>query len=176
MVDRRQKYLRVTKKLLLFVGISLAITVILFSFAFYNTNRFFVSWLVFQCGIIGGFVSIQQRLNAIDKEELDLLAESWASILLIPIYGGIFSLILYIIFLAKLIQGGLFPEFYMPEFSPIVTDNDIHRFLRECYPLTGPDFAKLVFWSFVAGFSERFVPQIISSLTSKAGGKNPDEK
>jgi len=175
MIGKRQKYLRVTKKLLLFVGISLLFTVVLFSIGFYKTDRFFVSWLVFQCGIIGGFVSIQQRLNTIAEDELDLLAESWASILLIPIYGGIFSLLLYVIFLAGLIQGDLFPVFSMPVFSNPVSDFDIHRFLRESYPQTGPDFAKLIFWSFVAGFSERFVPQIINSI-SKSGGKISDEK
>ena len=35
------------------------------------------------------------------------------------------------------------------------------------YPSTGVDFAKLVFWSFVAGFSERLVPQIISKTENK---------
>jgi hypothetical protein len=173
-MEKRQKYLTVTKKLLLFVGISLIITTLIFSLVYFKTGRFFVSWLVFQCGIIGGFVSLQQRLKNIDREELTLLSESWASLLLIPVYGGVFSLLLYVIFLAKVIEGGLFPEFYIPEFSRVVTDTDIQKFLRESYPLTGPDFAKLIFWSFIAGFSERFVPQIIQSITVKTGSGNDD--
>lgn len=168
-MESRHDYLKVTKKLLYFVGISLLITVILFGFVFYKSDRLLVSWLVFQCGIIGGFVSIQQRLNKIDKGELKLLADSWASILLIPIYGGIFALLLYVIFLAQLIEGGLFPEFYIPKFSEPITNSDIQKFIKESYPASGPDFAKLIFWSFVSGFSERFVPQIISSVTTKAG-------
>ena len=38
---------------------------------------------------------------------------------------------------------------------------DLINFLRSTYPATGPDLAKLLFWTFVAGFSERFVPQIL---------------
>jgi hypothetical protein len=35
------------------------------------------------------------------------------------------------------------------------------------------DFAKLLFWCFVAGFSERFVPQIINkTLNGTADRKN----
>ena len=36
--------------------------------------------------------------------------------------------------------------------------------LTKTYQLTGQDLAKFQFWSFVAGFSERFVPQIISNV------------
>lgn len=42
------------------------------------------------------------------------------------------------------------------------------RIFRETYPSSGPDLAKLLFWSFVAGFSERFVPQLISNVTTRA--------
>jgi hypothetical protein len=34
------------------------------------------------------------------------------------------------------------------------------------YPVAGVDFAKLIFWSFLAGFSERLVPQIISKTST----------
>lgn len=123
-----------------------------------------VSWLAFECGIIGGFVSIQQRLKNIESEELLLLSESWATILVIPIYGGIFSLVLYVLFLAGLVQGHLFPVFYIPEFASPPTSENIVAFLTQTYPAQGVDVAKLIFWSFVAGFSERFVPQIINKV------------
>jgi len=35
------------------------------------------------------------------------------------------------------------------------------------YPASGVDFAKLIFWSFIAGFPERLVPQIISNTENK---------
>jgi hypothetical protein len=46
---------------------------------------------------------------------------------------------------------------------------DMKKMLTSTYPVAGVDFAKLIFWSFLAGFFERLVPQIISktSTTSK---------
>ena len=78
---------------------------------------------------------------------------------------------LYVGFLSKLVDGSLFPQFSSTPFStPIPTTEDIRNFFSQTYPSTGPDLAKLLFWSFVAGFSERFVPQILSQ-SEKGGAK-----
>jgi hypothetical protein len=162
--DRQKKIMLVSKRLLIFAGISLGLTIIVFIPTFFYNYHFFISWLCFECGIIGGFVSIQQRLKKIGNDELTLLSESWASILLVPVYGGIFALILYITFLSGLIKGDLFPIFDVHVFNSPVSTADIKRLLTETYPKNGEDFAKFIFWSFVAGFSERFVPQIIKNV------------
>jgi len=123
-----------------------------------------VSWAAFGCGLLGGFVSIQQRLKKIGDEELDLLSQSWFQILLIPVYGGIFAGVLYVAFLSNIVEGPLFPKFVGPPFSqPIPTTSDLRAFFSQTYPASGADLAKFIFWSFVAGFSERFVPQIIET-------------
>jgi hypothetical protein len=165
---RTKNILIVSKRLLIFAGISVLATAALFALTFFFEKRLMISWLAFECGIIGGFVSIQQRLQKIDHEELALLSESWTSILVIPIYSGIFASILYVMFLAGILQGSLFPEFFIQKFSEPPTTKDVFTFLTETYPRQGSDIAKLIFWSFVAGFSERFVPQIINKVTSKA--------
>jgi len=127
-----------------------------------------VSWVAFGCGLLGGFVSIQQRLKLLGDEELESLAKSWFQILLIPIYGGIFSLVLYVAFLSEIVTGTLFPHFSIPAFTaPMPTRDDMIAFLDATFPSSGQDVAKLLFWSFVAGFSERFVPQILEK-TSEA--------
>lgn len=163
--NRTRKLLTISKRLLIFAALSLVATSIVFSIAFFLKERLMISWLVFECGIIGGFVSIQQRLKQIGSEELKLLSESWATILVIPIYGGIFSLVLYTLFLGGLIQGHLFPSFFISEFSIPPSTSDVVSFLTTTYPSQGSDIAKLIFWSFVAGFSERFVPQIIHKVS-----------
>lgn len=142
--------------------------VALFALTFLDNRRLMISWVVFICGIIGGFVSIQQRVKDIKDEELELLCGSWFQILLVPIFGAVFSLILYCIFLAGLLNSDIFPAFYIPSPPSGVPDNDfIVSVLQKTYPLTGRDLAKLIFWSFAAGFTERLVPQIVSNFTSK---------
>lgn len=94
-----------------------------------------------------------------------VLSKSWFQILLIPVYGGIFALVLCLVFLSKIVEGPFFPQFAMAEFSrPVPSTADIRDFFAKTYPATGMDLAKLLFWSFVAGFSERFVPQIIDQV------------
>ena len=163
---RTQRLLIVSKRLVIFAALSLLATTALFAATFLTSDRLMISWLSFECGIIGGFVSIQQRLRNINDEELSLLSHSWAMILVIPIYGGIFALVLYVLFISGLIEGELFPQFYVPAFSMPPTTQDIAEFLRTTYPTSGADFAKLMFWTFVAGFSERLVPQIIQKVSS----------
>lgn len=172
-----KRYLIISKRLLRFVVFSLLATAAVFALSLYFEKRLMISWLVFECGIIGGFVSIQQRLRTLGSEELALLSESWATILVVPIFGGVFAMVLYVLFLSGMLQGHLFPSFDIPEFSTPTTPEDVISFLR-IYPSQGADIAKLLFWSFVAGFSERFVPQIVQQFAKQGdnagGGKSND--
>jgi hypothetical protein len=165
---KRIKVQTVTRRLIIVAGISILVTGAMFSWGLFLQPRLVVSWLTLICGLVGGFVSIQQRLRKLDEEDLTMLSESWSAVLLIPIYGAIFSQVLYLIFLAGLLQGDLFPAFYIPPFGDVPTDERFHQFLLGTYPKTGVDFAKLLFWSFVAGFSERFVPQLVNAMSAKA--------
>ena len=159
-----------TRRLIILTAGALLAVVSLFALTLIANQRLMISWVVFICGIIGGFVSIQQRVKNISDEELGLLCGSWFQILLVPIFGAVFSLVLYCIFLSGLLNSNIFPVFFIP--SPPSTGPDdefIVEVLQKTYPLTGPDLAKLVFWSFAAGFAERLVPQIVSNFTSKGG-------
>ncbi len=170
-MTRCEQLLTITKRLVLMTACALGLVVALFGFTLIRGDRFMVSWACFGCGLLGGFVSIQQRLKKFGNEDLELLSRSWFQVLLIPVYGGIFALVLYVGFLSKLVDGSLFPQFSSTPFStPIPTTEDIRNFFSQTYPSTGPDLAKLLFWSFVAGFSERFVPQILSQ-SEKGGAK-----
>jgi hypothetical protein len=132
------------------------------------TEHSYLVVLVFAMGLTGGFVSIQQRLPKISVEELKVLSSSRLSIMLIPINGGIFALILMIMFLGRIVQGSLFPNFPSPNIGDI---QDYKEWITTTYPATGSDVAKLLFWSFVAGFSERFVPQIIRRTSEEIDEK-----
>lgn len=153
----------VTRRLILMTATALAAVVAVFGLTLFWQQRFMVSWVCFGCGLLGGFVSIQQRLKKLSDDDLALLSQSWFQILLVPVYGGIFSLVLYVALLSEIIKGSLFPQFAIPPFTePLPTQEDLVRFLSQTYPISGQDVAKLLFWSFVAGFSERLVPQILA--------------
>ena len=167
-MTRTEKLLRITRRLIILTGIALLFVVGLFALTLLREERFMVSWACFGCGLLGGFVSIQQRLKKFGDEELDLLSQSWCQVLLIPVYGGIFALVLYIGFLSGIVEGSLFPQFSSHPFSqPVPTTEDLRRFFSETYPSTGADVAKLLFWTFLAGFSERLVPQILDQTQGK---------
>jgi hypothetical protein len=181
-MKRRENILIITRRLIILSGISLLVMVSFFGITLWLSGKFMVSWACFMAGIMGGFVSIQQRLKKIGSDELALLSESWFQILLIPIYGGIFSLVLYLLFLSGLLEGSLFPKFGMPPAgglantpSPGLDATNIRDFFQNTYPSSGQDLAKLIFWSFLAGFSERLVPQIITNIGAKATAVKDDE-
>ena len=172
---RCEMLLIITRRLIIMTFTALGVLASVFAATLYLNQRFMVSWACFGTGLVGGFVSIQQRIKNIGEEELELLSRSWFQILLIPVYGGIFALVLYLALLGGIVNSPIFPDFTVPTFSVPPTANDMRNLFVGTFPTTGVDFAKLVFWCFVAGFSERFVPQIIGSAQGD-GSKGSDEK
>jgi hypothetical protein len=170
MSTRTENILKVTKRLILMTAGVLAVVVAFFGATLYLRAHFMVSWVCFGCGLLGGFVSIQQRLKKVSDAELALLSQSWFQIILIPVYGGLFALVLYVAFLSQIVTGEVFPRFWIPAFHAPPTTADVQAFFAETYPVSGADMAKLLFWSLVAGFSERFIPQIIAGAGDRGAG------
>ena len=162
--SERQKHLqRITQKLTWLTAISLFLLVITFYviLPIFKPDRTFLVTYVFMAGLIGGFVSIQQRLPGIGLDELSELSNSWLSILLIPVNGGIFAIVLMLMFLSEILKGPLFPTFMHYNIEHVNLVESFGGWLTKTFPASGQDIAKLLFWSFVAGFCERLVPQII---------------
>ena len=114
-------------------------------------------------GILGGFVSIKQRMKKMSAEEMVLLAKTKYQIFLIPIYGGIFSLLLYVLFISGMVQGSLFPNFIKP--VCVIGENPLRWILTTTTVASAEDFGKMLVWSFAAGFSERLVPNFLGKLS-----------
>ncbi len=82
--------------------------------------------------------------------------------------GMVGALILYYIIAGKFLDGDLFPDFAQMRY-------DQHNFslwgavLKFVVP--NADFAKLVVWSFIGGFSERFVPMTLERTEKRSEPK-----
>lgn len=143
----------VTAIILLFAGVTFTAPYIL-------KGRMLIGVICIICGILGGFMSLEQRLGRLSPEALGSLSESWFQVLLRPLYGGIFALVAYIVLLAGLVTSTLFPVFVYPALpAEGINPHYFIVFLTDTVPASGPDFAKLLFWSFAAGFTERLIPQ-----------------
>jgi hypothetical protein len=135
---------------------------------FLVANKAVSVWAVLAFGICGGFISVQRRLKTFTTEDLELLASSWSYVFLSPFTGGFLAVILYLLFVSGLLAGDLFPAFEAGQ----TTAKDFSRLL-ECTAKDYPDYAKIIFWSFVAGFSESFVTDIIGSFAKSAQTRTP---
>lgn len=126
-------------------------------------------------GVLGGFLSVQQRLqSATDVDplynRLEMASGFWNIIFVAPISGGIFAGVLYALFATGAVSGNLFPVIYVGQ-NPTVGNAhgpviDLETFLRSAGPASGADLAKLLVWSFVAGFAERFVPDVLTRVVT----------
>lgn len=120
--------------------------------------RYVVLAAVIGSGITGGFVGLQRRLKDLTLDDLRLMKASWVYTALSPLVGGILALLLYVLFLSGLVSGQMFPTF---EANPEKIAMSFRSLLTE-HGRDYTDYAKLVFWSFVAGYSEHFVTDVIS--------------
>jgi hypothetical protein len=83
---------------------------------------------------------------------------------LVPVVVGIIgAVIIYLIFAAGLLKGDLFPEFVCIANKSC---DDLHGFVSNWMPKDAPANAKAIVWGFIAGFSERLVPNILNRLAT----------
>jgi hypothetical protein len=125
--------------------------------------------LVFLVGAMGGLVSILQRFQGISDEGDPLytvfqLKHGGISVKSSAIGGAISAVILYLVIAGGLLEGALFPKFTLSEDNS--TREFLKGFLTVMTPYKAPDYAKLVVWSFIAGFAERFVPDTLSRFAA----------
>lgn len=122
-------------------------------------------------GFLGAFLS---RLIAFQKTAVTLSVDdlengySWHFLMVRLLVGGLSSVILYFVISGNLIGGQLFPT---PDTAASGGFGDLWtRYDGPGMPYEGPSasFAKLIVWCFIAGFSERFLPDSLSALEVKS--------
>jgi hypothetical protein len=123
-------------------------------------------------GMTGGFVSVFLRIYRTPEGDDALLSAKMlrsdrASVVTKPLLGALFALVLHLLFMSKLLSGGLFPTLSISEKDTAA--GVFKDFLFGTVRATDADFAKLLTWCFIGGFAERFVPDILDRLTSEGG-------
>jgi hypothetical protein len=123
-------------------------------------------------GAMGGLVSMQQRYQGVSREgdpldNISQLTQNWSRLFLPAVNGAIFAILFYMIILGGLVQGDLFPQVQNLQDAEGIK---LSALLEHGNPLSFADYAKLIVWSFLAGFAERLVPDTLSRLVSKKEG------
>jgi hypothetical protein len=125
--------------------------------------------LLFLCGCVGAVVANYQRLTklSLEKEKMsDEISNFMVTIQLYvsPLIGGVLALVLWAAFFSGLVQGDFFPRIDGTD----AHYNNFHDLMAKTGPCGFKDAMKGVFWCFLAGYSERFVPNILDHLADKA--------
>lgn len=74
--------------------------------------------------------------------------------------ASVFAIIVNLIFISGVISGELFPGFAGVDRSY----TDIVSWALNVDPKTNADMAKMLIWSFVAGYSEKLVPNMVTKI------------
>ena len=122
-------------------------------------------------GFLGAYLSrliaFQNTAVALSVDDLEN-GYSWHFLMVRLLVGGLSSVILYFVISGHLIGGELFPA---PDdgasggFGSLWT---VHNGAGMPYEGPSANFAKLIVWCFIAGFSERFLPDSLSALEVKS--------
>ena len=119
--------------------------------------------LVFMVGNIGGYVGMHRALGDMKDDEIVGLAASWWSIVAPSVVGGVLALVLYVLFMSGILGGDLFPEIKPDQDEPVRSLQALAR--QHAEGVT--EYAKLLFWSFVGGFNQKYVVDVIDSVRTK---------
>jgi len=155
----RQQSLNVIWKHLLIIFVGLLVVAIIVSYA---GDDFRVPALIFILGNFGSYVGIHRNLGGLQDNEVAELSGSWLGLIVPSFVGGILALVLYLLFLSGIIAGDLFPKFTPDEGAGNGFESIFHQHGNEM-----TDYAKLLFWAFVAGFNQKYVVDVIDSIKSK---------
>ena len=155
------------------VGLMIAIIVILVVGYLSTDKSPPLLLLVMLAGMLGAYFSALTRLYRVDEAGAALITPTvkalggWymAMYAAVPaIVGAIAAVVLYLLFVSELVQSDLFPSI---ECISGKSCKSISELMQNYWPVEPSDYGKALVWAFIAGFSERFVPDLLQSLVKK---------
>ncbi len=160
------------------VGILLAFVAVVAALSIYTGEAGSFPF-AFLLGALGGSISLFRRLPHEGQESLLQISHDWISTLVPLLYGSIMASVAYLLFMSGILTGeqgrGLFTSNLFPNFTrPEIPTGKLLTvpMILQIRPGTVADVGKLLVWSFLAGYSERFVTGILSTLEQKS----PDDR
>ena len=148
------------KALVVFLLAGLLLTAVILTIVFspQGDTALPITLFVFLAAILGSAVNESSRIQR-DLEGLRTFDRvvflSWK--LLVAI---VFSMFLYLAFQSGIISGHVFPEFQHMDDAY----NNMLDYMTCSRPKTNGDAALMFVWAFVAGYVERFVPNLIQKI------------
>ncbi len=133
--------------------------------------------LVVLVGMLGAFFSALTRLYRIEQLADAVISPTVSQLgafyllvfsLIAPVVGGIAALVLYVSFAGEFLQGGLFPSIKCKGECGSFVD-----VIANYVPNEPKDYAKALVWGFIAGFSERLVPDTLQTFATQRGAQRP---
>ncbi len=114
-------------------------------------------------GASGGMISVVQRVQSGGSgdpgTDLRTLSQSEGSVFFAPVTGAIFAVVLSTLLAGRFVSGTIFP--------------DTQNLAAWYFVLWSPaELAKWVLWGFLAGFSERMVPDMLNNIAKKITDPN----
>jgi hypothetical protein len=143
--------------------------------------------LVVLAGMLGAFFSALTRLYKVDEAGAALISPTVSDLgphlvlysLIPPVVGAIAAVVLYLVFVGKMLAGGLFPSISCVSGKTCASVLDL---MDNYWPTNPEDYGRALVWSFAAGFSERLVPDVLQRMVQKTqdeqngGGDEPAQK
>lgn len=177
MTDETNEARRIVIRTIFIVQICLVVTALLLLLLGYCLEKglcgdtsFGFFWFAFIAGCLGASIGLLKRITK-DGPFVTELAQSRIATLMPLLYGGIMAGVAYLLFLSGLLSGdggnGLLTTNLFPNFESAANAKASFVSYIEVRPKSMADVGKLLVWCFLAGYSERFVADILGQLEGK---------
>jgi hypothetical protein len=162
-MNRQESLNTIWRKLLIIFIVLLGLSTLLSL----KQGPFTVPELVFISGNIGSYVGIHKNLSKLSDIEITQLSSSWLGLIVPSFVGGILACVLYMLFISGIISGDLFPSIVEDTLQNGIKRPENYTIVFHQHADGATEYAKLLFWTFVAGFNQKYVVDIIESIKSR---------